>query len=261
LSTTQSQLDQIAADILTQNICPDLAKSANQLVFGDGNPNASIVFIGEAPGKKEDETGKPFVGAAGRFLDEMLASISLKRSDIYITNIVKYRPPNNRDPLPEEKKAFLPFLQAQLEVIQPKIVITLGRHSTNCFLPGVPSCASCKAGGSPEQCLALARSEHRKNGVAVTTSFAEHKGMQGQVRSGEPSSTHPGRACDTPLQISKIHGEPKRIKLALKQHQGDVLEIVILPLYHPAAALYNGSMRTTLLEDFSRIPLILSKIT
>lgn len=199
MNTTQSQLDQIAADILTQNICPDLAKTAKQLVFGDGNPNADIVFIGEAPGKKEDETGKPFVGAAGRFLDEMLASINLNRADIYITNIVKYRPPDNRDPLPEEKKAFLPFLQAQLEVIQPKIVITLGRHSTNCFLPD--------------------------------------------------------------LQISQVHGEPKRIKLAMKQHQGDVLEIVILPLYHPAAALYNGGMRQTLLDDFSRIPVILQKLT
>lgn len=197
--TQQDQLDQIAADILQANVCPDLAKTAKQLVFGDGNPNADIVFIGEAPGKNEDEQGKPFVGAAGRFLNEMLATIDLERKDIYITNIVKYRPPENRDPLPEEKHAFLPYLQAQLEVIQPKIVVTLGRHSTNCFLPD--------------------------------------------------------------LQISKIHGEPKRIKLAMKAHKGDVLEIVILPLYHPAAALYNGGMRQTLLDDFSRIPQILQKIT
>lgn len=199
MADAQSQLDQIKADILASNICPDLAKTAKQLVFGDGNPNAEIVFIGEAPGKNEDEQGRPFVGAAGKFLNEMLATINMERSDIYITNIVKYRPPNNRDPLPEEKKVFLPYLQAQLEVIQPKIIITLGRHSTNCFLPD--------------------------------------------------------------LQISKIHGEPKRIRLAMKQHKGDVLEVIILPLYHPAAALYNGGMRQTLLDDFSRIPQILQKIT
>ncbi|MGB4759417.1 MAG: uracil-DNA glycosylase [Candidatus Saccharimonadales bacterium] len=199
MADTQSQLDQIKADILSKNICPDLAVAAKQLVFGDGSPRAEIVFIGEAPGKNEDEQGKPFVGAAGRFLNEMLESIGLERNDIYITNIVKYRPPNNRDPLPEEKKAFLPYLQAQLEVIQPKIIITLGRHSTNCFLPD--------------------------------------------------------------LQISKVHGEPKRIRLAMKRHSGDVLEVVILPLYHPAAALYNGGMRQTLLDDFSRIPQILQKIT
>ena len=87
-------------------------EGATQLVFGDGNPDADIVFIGEAPGKNEDLQGKPFVGAAGKFLNEMLEMIGLKREDIYITNIVKYRPPDNRDPLPEEKAAFLPYLQS-----------------------------------------------------------------------------------------------------------------------------------------------------
>jgi uracil-DNA glycosylase family 4 len=181
------QLEEIKESILTNNVCQDLAAQATQLVFGDGNPDADIVFIGEAPGKKEDEQGLPFVGAAGRFLDEMLGSIGLKRKDIYITNIVKYRPPNNRDPLPEEKLAFLPYLQAQLKVIKPKLVITLGRHSMDSLLPG--------------------------------------------------------------LQISKVHGEPKR-------YNGQVY----LPLFHPAAALYNGGMRVTLMEDFSRIPAILNKI-
>lgn len=166
--------------------------------MGDGNPDAEIVFIGEAPGKNEDIQGKPFVGAAGKFLNEMLASIGMERQDIYITNIVKYRPPNNRDPLPEEKHEFLPYLQAQLEVIQPKILVTLGRHSTNCFLPD--------------------------------------------------------------LQISKAHGQPKRIHLALHEDKSKSLPIVILPLYHPAAALYNGGMRQTLLDDFANIPLILKKI-
>src|SRR3982750_3396671 len=131
----QKLLDQIKADIIKQNICPDLAQEATQLVFGDGNPDAEIVFIGEAPGKNEDLKGLPFVGAAGKFLDEMLNSINLKRGDVYITNIVKYRPPNNRDPLPDEKAAFLPFLRSQLEVIKPKLVITLGRHRMDSLLP------------------------------------------------------------------------------------------------------------------------------
>ena len=127
----QSLLDQIKADILAQNICPDLAKTATNLVMGDGNVNADIAFIGEAPGKNEDEQGLPFVGAAGKFLNEMLASINLDRQDIYITNIVKYRPPNNRDPLPDEKKAFWPFLVRQLDVIAPKIVVTLAGIAWN----------------------------------------------------------------------------------------------------------------------------------
>ena len=194
----QAQLDAIAQSIADDGVCPELRDGATQLVFGDGNPNAELVFIGEAPGKNEDEQGKPFVGAAGRFLDEMLAGISLARDDIYITNIVKYRPPNNRDPLPAEKKAFLPYLQAQLEVIQPKVVATLGRHSMNCFLPD--------------------------------------------------------------LQISQVHGQPKRVKLQMKKQSNDVLEIVILPLFHPAAALYNGGMRQTLIDDFDSIPTILEKL-
>lgn len=183
----QVELDQIKADILKANICPDLAKTAKQLVMGDGNPDADIVFIGEAPGKNEDEQGIPFVGAAGKFLNEMLGLIGLERQDIYITNIVKYRPPNNRDPEEHEKEAFLPFLMKQLEVIKPKLIVTLGRHSMDVLLPG--------------------------------------------------------------LKISSVHGEPKRFK-------GQVY----LPLFHPAAALYNGGMRQTLIDDFVKIPLILEKI-
>jgi uracil-DNA glycosylase family 4 len=185
--TKQNKLEQIKADILTKNICPDLAKSAKNLVMGDGNADADIVFIGEAPGKNEDEQGLPFVGAAGKFLNEMLGTIGLERSDIYITNIVKYRPPNNRDPLPDEKAAFLPYLKAQLDVIQPKLIITLGRHSMDSLLPG--------------------------------------------------------------LQISKVHGQPKR-------YNG----LVYMPLFHPAAALYNGGMRQTLIDDFAKIPKVLASI-
>jgi DNA polymerase len=184
----QQGLDKIAKKIVDDKVTPELAAGATQLVFGVGNPEAEIVFIGEAPGKNEDLKGEPFVGAAGKFLDEMLEMIGLKRSDIYITNIVKYRPPNNRDPLPEEKQAFMPYLESQLEVIQPKLVVTLGRHSLNCFLPD--------------------------------------------------------------LQISQVHGQPKRYKGR-----------VYLPLFHPAAALYNGAMRQTLIDDFALIPAILEKIT
>lgn len=185
--TKQKQLDDIQAQILADKVCQNLADQATQLVFGDGSIDAEIVFIGEAPGKNEDIQGKPFVGAAGKFLDEMLEMIGMKREDIYITNIVKYRPPNNRDPLPEEKEVFLPYLQAQLDAIQPKMIVTLGRHSMNCLLPN--------------------------------------------------------------LQISQVHGQPKRYKGR-----------VILPLFHPAAALYNGAMRQTLIDDFALIPGILKKI-
>jgi DNA polymerase len=183
----QSQLDQIKEEMLKSSVCPDLAQSATQLVLGEGNPDADIVFIGEAPGKQEDLQGKPFVGASGKFLEEMLSTIGLQRSDIYITNIVKYRPPNNRDPKPEEKAEFLPYLHKQLAIIEPKLVVTLGRHSMEAFIPD--------------------------------------------------------------FKISQVHGQPKR-------KEG----IVYLPLYHPAAALYNGGMRQTLLDDFARIPSILEQL-
>lgn len=184
--TKQKILDQIKADILYQNICPNLAKTANHLVFGEGNIDAQILFIGEAPGKKEDETGLPFVGASGKSLNEMLASIGLNREDVYITNIVKYRPPDNRDPSTIEKAEFLPFLHRQIECIGPKLVVTLGRHSMNTLLPK--------------------------------------------------------------LKISVAHGQ--------------VFEIAgqkYLPLFHPAAAMYNGKLRQTLRDDFAKIPAVLNK--
>ncbi len=185
--TKQIKLDAIAKQIVADKVTPDLAKTATQLVFGDGNPSAEVVLIGEAPGKNEDVQGKPFVGAAGQFLNDMLEMIGLKRQDVYITNIVKYRPPDNRDPFPEEKQAFLPYLESQLEVIQPLIIVTLGRHSLNCFLPD--------------------------------------------------------------LQISQVHGQPKRYKGR-----------IYLPMFHPAAALYNGAMRQTLIDDFALIPTVIKKI-
>jgi DNA polymerase len=117
-----------------ENNC-DLKKTATQAVFGDGSPAASIVFIGEAPGKMEDKVGLPFVGASGKFLAEMLASIKLKREDVYITNIVKYRPPNNRDPFPAEKESCRQWLEAELNLIKPKLIVFLGRHAMNTFFP------------------------------------------------------------------------------------------------------------------------------
>ncbi len=186
-ASKQEQLELVAKAILEDNVCPVLRDQATQLVIGDGNPDADIVFIGEAPGKQEDIQGLPFVGASGKFLAEMLAGINLSREDVYITNIVKYRPPANRDPLPEEIKAFMPYLFRQIEIIKPKLIVFLGRHAMNVFLPE--------------------------------------------------------------LKISQVHGQPKR-----KNGQ------VYLPLYHPAAALYNGGMRETLTEDFSKIPAILKQI-
>jgi DNA polymerase len=183
----QAKLDDIKQRILDDGICQELADQATQLVFGVGNPDSDIVFIGEAPGKNEDIQGEPFVGAAGRFLNEMLEMIGLERKDIYITNIVKYRPPNNRDPLPDEKASFLPYLVEQLKVIDPKVIVTLGRHSMDVLLPG--------------------------------------------------------------LKISQAHGKPIRVK-----------DHVYLPLFHPAAALYNGGLRQTLIDDFAQIPAIIKKL-
>ncbi len=158
-------------------------------VPGEGDADAAIVFVGEAPGQKENELKRPFVGAAGKFLDEMLTSIGLNREKVFITNIVKQRPPNNRDPLPEEIEKHWPLLMKQVEIIDPKIIVILGRHSMSKLLPGVGT-------------------------------------------------------------ISQVHGKPFRRKDGR----------VYLPLYHPAAALYNGGLRQTLLDDFAKIPLIIKKL-
>jgi uracil-DNA glycosylase family 4 len=171
----------------------ELKKTALQAVPGVGSADAEIVFIGEAPGKSEDEKGEPFVGSAGKFLNEMLGLINLKREEIYITNIVKYRPPNNRDPLPEEKSACREWLLEELKIISPKLIIFLGRHAMNNFFPD--------------------------------------------------------------LQISQAHG-----KLLIKVFKGMSTKY-FFPLYHPAAALYDGSMREILIEDFKKIPKVLKEIS
>ena len=160
-------------------------------VIGEGSHEAKIVFIGEAPGKNEAETGKPFCGASGRVLDKLLASVALERKDVYVTNIVKDRPPENRDPSPEEIKLYGPFLNRQLDIIQPKVIATLGRFSMD----------------------------------YVMRLF----GLDLQI---EP--------------ISKAHGNMYTAKASWG-------EVTIIPLYHPAAALYNGSMIKTLEQDFQII--------
>ena len=187
----QSQLDQIAADIIKNNVCPDLAEQANHLVMGEGSVNSDVMFIGEAPGKKEDLTGLPFIGASGKFLDHMLETAGMQRKDVFITSIVKYRPPNNRDPSVSEKAAFLPYLLRQIEIIQPKIIAPLGRHGMEFFLPGV--------------------------------------------------------------RISEIHGEPQTMELNGR-------EVIIMPLYHPAAALYNARLRQTLIDDFAKVPELIRQL-
>lgn len=187
----KTELEKIHKGWMKDCKCP-LRDTAKQAVWGNGSPTAEIVFIGEAPGKKEDELGVPFVGAAGKFLDEMLQEIKLKREDIYITNIVKYRPPENRDPSPEEKADCRDWLLDELKLISPKLIVFLGRHAMSNFFP------------------------------------AE--------------------------QISKVHG-----KLLVKAFK-DMPTKYFYALYHPAAALYNGGMRETLMADFKKIPKILKSI-
>jgi uracil-DNA glycosylase family 4 len=112
----------------------NLYRGAKSLVFGDGNPDADLMFIGEAPGAEEDQQGLPFVGAAGQLLNNLLSKLGLRRDEVYITNVVKSRPPDNRDPLPEEIEACLPFLEKQIRAIRPKVIVTLGRIAAHALL-------------------------------------------------------------------------------------------------------------------------------
>lgn len=123
-------------ELLKQDKSLPLRNTATQLVTGDGNPGAKIVFIGEAPGRFEDLQGKPFVGAAGKLLNNLLKSVGLKREDVYITNLVKFRPPNNRPPTPKEISDFRDYLIQELQIIKPKAVVPLGRFALWEFFPG-----------------------------------------------------------------------------------------------------------------------------
>ncbi len=129
----EKEMEKIKKEIQLCSKCP-LSQSRTNPVVGEGNLSATVMFIGEAPGFNEDQTGHPFCGAAGKVLDELLQSVNLLRKDIYITNILKCRPPQNRDPLPEEIKACAPYLNKQIEIIQPKIICSLGNYATKFIL-------------------------------------------------------------------------------------------------------------------------------
>ena len=130
----QKQLQQLKTRMENDMSLP-LRESATHLVFGEGNPDADVYFLGEAPGQSEDLQGRPFVGQAGKLLDKLLASIGMKREDVYISNMVRFRPPNNRPPTPGELATFEPYVSEELEIVQPKLVVTLGRFAMEKFLP------------------------------------------------------------------------------------------------------------------------------
>jgi len=181
------RLEKIEKETLDANL--PLKETAKNLVFGKGNPNASIMFIGEAAGRNEDEQGIPFVGAAGKNLDKLLEKCGLSLNDVYICNILKYKPPENRDPLPEEIKAHTPWLLKQIEEIKPKIVCTLGNYATKFFL--------------------------------AKTNVEEMKNQPG---------------------ITQVHGKVQQIEI-------NELKIKLIPLFHPAAIIYNQSLKTEWEKD------------
>ena len=168
-----------------------LAETRTQVVFGVGDPCADLMFVGEAPGFHEDKQGFPFVGQAGKLLDRLLEGIGLSRSQVYIANTIKCRPPGNRDPNPDEKQACEPWLFRQIELIRPKVIATLGNHAT--------------------------------------------KQLTGKD-----------------VGITRVHGQEQRVTYGSVQ-------VVLYPIYHPAAALYTPAMLKVLEEDFARIPALLQR--
>jgi len=180
------ELEQVGAEVAVCTKC-ELHYSRKNAVPGEGPVDAEIVFIGEGPGFHENEQGRPFVGAAGKFLDELLGSIGMNREQVFITNVVKCRPPGNRDPRPEEVETCTGnYLDRQLQAINPKVIVTLGRYSMGLFLPNA--------------------------------------------------------------KISDVHGQAMRVRGRL-----------IVPMYHPAAALHQGSLRPVLERDFSKLPELISQ--
>jgi uracil-DNA glycosylase len=181
---------QVLAEVAREvSDCPkcDLQYSRKKAVPGEGPADARIMFIGEGPGFYENEQGRPFVGAAGKFFDELLEKVSMKREDVFITNVVKCRPPGNRDPEPDEiENCTGNYLFRQIEAINPKVIVTLGRHSMGLFLPDA--------------------------------------------------------------KISSVHGQSTWVKGRL-----------IVPMFHPAAALHQQSLRPTLEKDFARLPELIAK--
>jgi DNA polymerase len=169
--------------------CPQLAETRTRVVFGSGNADADLMFVGEAPGRNEDEQGIPFVGQAGKLLDQLLGEIGLARDDVFIANALKCRPPGNRDPLPVEITNCQGWLYRQLELIQPKVVCTLGNHAT-------------------------------------------------KLLRGDPTG------------ITRLHGQAEVRVIGPRA-------VRLMPLFHPAAALYTRALLETLQEDFGRIPALL----
>ncbi len=185
---------QILIDLLKKMKADDtlpLKAGSTNLVFGEGNVDTKVLFIGEGPGFHEDQKALPFVGRAGQLLNELLTSIGLERKEVFITNVVHHRPPQNRDPLPEEISSYQPYLDKIIETISPIAIVTLGRFSMGKFLPGVT--------------------------------------------------------------ITRTHGKPEAIVWNGKP-------ITIVPMYHPAAALRNGNIKTQLQSDFKIIPQVLKDI-
>jgi DNA polymerase len=229
-------LDNLKNRIIKDKVTPELASTATSLVFGSGSIDAEIVFVGEAPGKKEDEMGEPFVGASGKLLNEMLAENNIDREDVYITNIVKYRPPNNRDPKPEEKDAFWPYLLEQVAIIRPKVIATLGRHSGLAF----------------NQSLRISADHGKPQGGIIKFSQDDNSYRVELMHGDDEQRTEPYDS--TAKGVAQLTTKQKPTKNSSTSNSVDgqaVLTVTIVPLYHPAAAIYNRSLRDTLLEDFA----------
>jgi DNA polymerase len=189
----QKELDKLKLKMLKARL--PLKKKAQHLVFGEGSCDPKVFFIGEAPGANEDKQGRPFVGAAGKHLDALLQSIGLTRESVYITSILKYRPPRNRQPSLAEIKAHTPFLTDQIRIVRPKLIATLGNFATRYILSGL-----------------------KTEGMAKV----------------------PG--------ITQIHGKFEKVHF-------EGLDLTVLPLFHPAALLYNRPLKKVMETDFKKITL------
>ena len=190
LKEKESKLRKVKDNVINCQKC-SLYKTRILPVIGQGSHSAKIMFVGEAPGAKEDKTGFPFCGASGKFLDELLNSAGIKREEVYICNLLKCRPPGNRDPISEELEACTPYLDRQIEAINPKIISPLGRHSMNFLM--------------------------KKFNLEDKIDL-----------------------------ISKIHGKIFDIENDIK----------LVPLYHPAVAVYNANMKEILIKDFEILKII-----
>lgn len=192
----QDSMRTVVAEVIGCHGC-ELWKHRRNPVPGEGNADAAVIFVGEAPGYWEDVKGRPFIGAAGKLLDELLSEIGLSRGDIYIANILKCRPPENRDPSSDEVAACTPFLNRQIQIIGPRLIVTLGRHATSYIL---------SEAGFP---------------------------VEG---------------------ITKLHGRTFTTRLL-------GLQLVVIPTFHPAAALYNVKYKRGLEDDFQIVKLELEKLS